>query len=45
MVDMSKFEPEDIASQDEDDDPQFHMGSDPLPPLELNFEEVFDAHS
>ena len=39
MVDLSKYEDHDIASEPEDDLPQFHMGTDPLRPVVLEFGE------
>lgn len=40
MVDLSKYEPHDIASEPEDDVPQMHMGVETLKPVVLDFEEV-----
>jgi hypothetical protein len=40
MVDLSKYEPEDIASQPEDDVPQLFMGVETLEPVVMDFEEV-----
>lgn len=39
MVDLSKYEPQDIANQPEDDVPQMHMGNETLPPVILEFPE------
>lgn len=40
MVDLSKYEPHDIASEPEDDVPQMHMDVEPMKPVVLDFEEV-----
>lgn len=39
MVDLSNYEPHDIASEPEDDVPQLHMGDNTLPPVTLDFPE------
>jgi hypothetical protein len=43
MVDLSKYEPHDIASEPEDDVPQLHMGDNTLPPVTIDFVEDPDA--
>lgn len=43
MVDLSKYEPHDIASEPEDDVPQVHMGERTLEPVTLDFEDGDDA--
>lgn len=40
MVDLSKYEPHDIASEPEDDVPQLFMGVETLEPVTLDFKEV-----
>jgi hypothetical protein len=40
MVDLSKYEAHDIASEPEDDVPQLFMGVETLEPVTLDFEEV-----
>lgn len=43
MVDLSNYEPHDIASEPEDDVPQYYMGTNTLPPVIVDFPEDADA--
>jgi len=38
MVDLSKYEPHDIATEPEDDVPQLFMGEETLEPVFMDFE-------